>query len=170
MKHKFGKKVDRWFTQAALLKAETKEFDQDTNTMKNTEDDELNEILPEKDFVRSPANINAHIQRGYNLSDLEIFDKEDDEMSFGNDSDEDELNNEIVEFDLDEMFKSLPAVMKAPGRDDESHHSFNTAVTSTAIQESVHSYGTRGSVSSKSVSTNAQDASLQQTGVNGFDE
>ena len=91
-------------------------------------------------------------------------------MSFGNDSDEDETNNEIVEFDLDEMFKSLPAVMKASGHDDKSHHSFNTGVSSTPLQESVHSYGSRGSVSSESVSTNAQDASLQQTGVNGFDE
>ena len=166
---KFGKDVHRWFTRAAKLNAESKKFDQDTNTVKNTEDDQLAEILPERNFIRSPAKVKEAFRNGLNAFDLAAFEDGEDEESFGSDNDDDdddeEEQNEIVQFDLSEMFKSLPAVTPTPGNEDKSHHTFNTGATSTPLnifEETNRSIG--------SVTTNAENASMQETGVIGDDE
>ena len=160
MKHKFGDKVKRWFTKAAILRAESTKFDQDTNTMKNTEDDELRDLLPERNYVRSPASVKAAVSRGLDLEDLEVFEEDDNNVSFNNESSEDDQERETMEFDLEEMFKAIPAVTKAPGHENESQHNFNTGATSSPLQRTIHSDRSRGSIT-----TDAEDASKRQTGV-----
>jgi hypothetical protein len=162
MKHKFGPGVKRWFTHEAILHAQSKHFD--GSRIKNTEDDELLAILPDRYFKMSPANVRAAIIKGTREEDLAVFDEDEDDMSISDgEEDEDEQMKVIIEFDPDLMFRPEPAIAGAHGQDSPTTHSFLTGATSGIVAQSEDGNRSRGS---ETTIDSKDDSSQRQTGLN----